>query len=133
MDLAQHSPPRPVATRVHGLVTDSATASPLAAVVKAYLGGKLLAEAASDPKTGAYEIKCTPAARLEVNAKGYVAASTHVFFHTGAPSVIRAIHTNESGKGAAVLAEEATYERMRLAAGEAKIAFKLKPWPATTP
>jgi hypothetical protein len=122
---AEYAPPRPVLTRVSGRVTDELRA-PLAATVEARLLGRLVASAATDPRTGRYVIEVSPASRLDVKAGGHVPESVRIFFHTKAPDEIRAIHTNASGRGAAVLAEEETYERMRLAAAEAEIDWRLK-------
>ena len=120
--------PRPVTTRVTGRVTEARflkEGPPLEATVTAFLQGRAIATAKSDPGTGEYALQAPPAARLDVSAEGYAGASTRVFFHTQAPDEIRAIHVNASGRGAAVLAAAETYERMRLACATAAIDFQL--------
>ncbi|MHC4253889.1 MAG: hypothetical protein ACYS9X_32650, partial [Planctomycetota bacterium] len=121
-----YTPPRPVMTRITGRVTDAATGAPLAATVQAHLAGERVAQAASDPATGAYRIECPPAARLEASSPGYGARSVRVFFYTRAPELIRDIHTNASGRGAAVLADRETYEAMRAACASAEITLLLR-------
>ncbi|MHC4249418.1 MAG: hypothetical protein ACYS9X_09870 [Planctomycetota bacterium] len=118
--------PRPVATLVRGRVTDARTATPLKATVSARLFGREVAAAESDPVTGEYNIKCSPAALLTASAPGHAPAGERVFFHTGAMREILAIHTNASGRGARVLAEDRTYEQMRLACAEAKVDLRLE-------
>lgn len=120
-----YAPPVPVATLVRGRVTDARTGKPLKATVSARLLGRETASAESDPVTGKYVIKCSPAALLTASAPGCLPGTDRVFFHTRAMREIMAIHTNASGRRASVLAEEATYERMRLACAEAKINLRL--------
>jgi hypothetical protein len=117
--------PRPVATLVRGRVTDARTSRPLAATVSATLFGKETATAKSDPVTGEFVIKCSPAALVTASAPGRVGPGERVFFHTSAMREILAIHTNASGRGASVLAEERTYEQMRLACAEARVDLRL--------
>ena len=120
-----YAPPRPVATRVTGRVTDARTGAPIKATVSATLFGKETATAQSDPVTGEFVIKCSPAALLAASSPGCVGPGERVFFHTNAMREILAIHTNASGRGAGVLAEERTYEQMRLACAEARIDLRL--------
>jgi len=121
-----YAPPVPVATLVRGRVTDSRTGAPLEATVSARLLGRVTASAKCDPATGKYVLKCSPAALLTASAPGYLPGTERVFFHTRAMREILAIHTNASGRGASVLAEEATYERMRLACAEARVDMRLE-------
>jgi len=121
-----YAQPLPVATLVRGRVTDLRTGAPLEATVSARLLGRVTASAESDPLTGKYVIRCSPAALLTASAPGYLKGTERVFFHTGAMREIMAIHTNASGRGASVLADEATYERMRLACAEARIDMRLE-------
>ncbi len=122
-----YAPPAPVTTRVRGRVTDARTGRPLAAGIEARLFGKVVASSRTDPATGRFAIECSPAARLDARAEGHTPGAVRVFFHTKAPGEIFAIHTNASGQGASVLAEERTHEKMRLACATAKINFRLSP------
>jgi hypothetical protein len=122
-----YAPPAPVTTRVRGRVTDARTGGPLAAGIEARLFGKVVASSRTDPATGNFTIECSPAARLDARAEGHAPGAVRVFFHTKAPGEIFAIHTNASGRGASVLAEERAYEKMRLACATAEINFRLSP------
>jgi len=120
------APPRGTSTRVTGKVLDAATREPLSARVEARLFGRMVASARTDPATGAYSLSASPAARLDAVAPGRARSSVRVFFHTDAPAKIRSLHVNETGRGAAALAEERTYEGMRLACARAEIDFHLE-------
>ncbi|MHC5055320.1 MAG: hypothetical protein ACYTKD_11455 [Planctomycetota bacterium] len=121
-----YAPPRPVATRVTGRVTDARTGRPVGARVSARLFGRETGTTESDPATGEYTIECSPAALLTAVAAGHLPAEERVFFHTGAMREVLAIHTNASGRGARVLAEDRTYEQMRLACAEARVDLRLE-------
>lgn len=123
------SEPRPVLTRVRGRVRDGRTREPLSARVEARLAGRIVASGQTDRATGAFRIECPPAATLRVTAPGHGPSREPVFFYTRAPREIRAIHVNASGRKAEVLADRATYEKMRLACAEAEMDFLLEPLP----
>lgn len=121
-----YSPPKPVLTHVEGRVLDAKTLAPLAATVEARLAGKLIASASTDPATGIYRLEAPPAALVEASATGYASSSCRIFFHTRALEEIWAMHINSTGRRWRVLAEERTYELMKLACAQARIEFRLQ-------
>lgn len=126
-EAAGWTPPRAVLTNVRGRITDASTGRPLGALVEARFEGRLVSSAVADAASGAYALSAPPASLVVASCAGYAPASTRVFFHTRAGEEIRAMHTNSTGRGAAVLAEERTYELMRLACAEAEIDLRLEP------
>jgi hypothetical protein len=126
-------PVHPCRTRVAGRVFDAASGAAVEAEVRATLMGAAAGSVRTDPATGEYSLEVPAAARLDVEAGGYAPSTERVFFHTQGPAVVRSIHVNESGRGAAVLAEEGVYERMRLACAEARVDVALRRLPPRRP